>query len=141
MASVLVEEDLADSLLIELDTVSQQNLLRVQMNNDKRVSTDPIFPMSMQIPLMEMGENNQSMNEPTKEMIANFGKQIEGRFKGLQQALLDYRESLEFTQKLIDDLKKENLELRTKMGDLEMEEKRNEYQVKKMDEKLDRQDT
>ena len=49
--------------------------------------------------------------------------------------------SLEFSQSEIDNLKAENKVLRQKMADMEMEERRTSYQVKKTEEKLDRVDT
>ena len=65
-------------------------------------------------------------------------RKFDGRVRSLQQALVSYRESLEFTQR---EKKDENINLKNKIEDLEMEEKRNEYQVKKVDEKVDKQDT
>ena len=51
------------------------------------------------------------------------------------------RESLEFSQKEMEELKAENRELRQKVNDLETEESRSAYQMNKLDEKVDRVDT
>ena len=49
--------------------------------------------------------------------------------------------SLEFSQHEIDVLKKENLQLRVKLGMQEVEDKRTQYQIKQVDDKLDRLET
>ena len=46
-------------------------------------------------------------------------------------------ESLEFSQGEISDLKKENAELRKKVGKLEIEDKHTQFQVSMAEEKLD----
>ena len=51
------------------------------------------------------------------------------------------RESLEYSQKEISELKIENRELRQKITDLETEESRSAYQMNRLDEKIDRVDT
>ena len=51
------------------------------------------------------------------------------------------KDSLEFSQKEVDTLKDENYKLKQKIADLEIEGSRTNYQLKKMDEKIDRVDT
>ena len=138
--SVLVADDLADSLLIELDTFTQGK--QEQENKREPVPTLQDMAVSLDTSFLEAGKLGKLVNDgPAKDMIAELGTQIELRMKNLRQALTDYQISLEFTQKEVDGLKKENNALRNKIGDLEMEEKRNEFQVKRIDEKLDKQDT
>ena len=62
-------------------------------------------------------------------------------FDEMDQSLDEYRASLEFSQGQIDDLKKENEQLKLKIKTLEKEDGRNEYQIKDLDEKCERLDT
>ena len=55
--------------------------------------------------------------------------------------LNSYKDSLQFTQHEVDLLKEENVYLKDRIEEIELEEKKNGYQVKKNDERLERQDT
>ena len=132
--------DLADSLLIELDSQTHvKHILLLsdeeevnKMMQEERKFVDPY--------LLEPTTFNR-VPEGSGDLRKDFEVRIERGFRGLQQSLVSYRESLEFTQREVDGLKEENVRLRSKMNELELEEKRNGYQVDRMEEKLDRQDT
>ena len=51
------------------------------------------------------------------------------------------QESLEFMQREVRSLIEENIRLRCKLEEIKLEEKRNEYNIKRVDEKLEKQDT
>ena len=50
-------------------------------------------------------------------------------------------DSLEFSQNEIDSLKKENAQLKKKLEDLELEDRRTQYQINTIDDKVDRLET
>ena len=136
------EGDLVDSLLIELDTLANDNRQRMQNGAGDPLSTNKEKRAPSFEPILQRDNSKvTSANKPVKEIITEMERKFDGRVRSLQQALVSYRESLEFTQREVDSLKDENVNLKNKIEDLEMEEKRNEYQVKKVDEKVDKQDT
>ena len=51
------------------------------------------------------------------------------------------KDSLEFSQREVDLLKKENLALKAQVGSLELEDKRAQFQIETVDDKLDRLET
>ena len=63
------------------------------------------------------------------------------RCKELTNTVDELRLSLEFSQKEIDTLKEENINLRLKLADQATEESRSAYQINKLEEKVDRVDT
>ena len=71
------------------------------------------------------------------EVLGKIGK----RFNMMEDVLDEYQISLEFSQKEIDVLKKENIQLKDKLSEIETEEKRCEFQVKDLEDKFDRLDT
>ena len=137
-------ENLADSLLIELDTLSQPRTLLVHSNPTGRRQMPLIPDSAKKTDLVELDQNKLHVTPATSTVTPTIGeleKKFEGRVRSLQSALISYRESLEFTQREVDVLKEENVHLRNKMSEMELEEKRNEFHLKRVDEKLDRQDT
>ena len=82
------------------------------------------------------------------EIVARKMKLMEGMLEllddkstRLEDTVKSLEDSLEFSYKEIADLKKENGDLRLLMGNLEMEDRRTQFQVKDVNEKLDRLDS
>ena len=67
--------------------------------------------------------------------------ELGNRSKELTITVVELRTSLEFSQREIDALKAENEELRTKLNDHALEGERSNYQLNKLEEKVDRVDT
>ena len=66
---------------------------------------------------------------------------LNGESTELKTAVKGLETSLEYSQQEIDDLKKENLALKVKLGALELEDKRTQFQVRGVEEKMDRLET
>ena len=89
-------------------------------------------------------EEGKGKREGTIESWAHEDKKVEDlekRSTRMEDMLTDLRSSLEFSQKEIDDLKSENLLLRRRLEDIEMEEERSVYQLKKIEDKVDKVET
>ena len=71
-------------------------------------------------------------------MAAILGK-LDKKFESLTSSIKPFRDSLEFSQG--DDLKNENRALRNRITQLELEEKRNELQLKTLEDCIERIDT
>ena len=71
------------------------------------------------------------------ELVAKIDK----RSITLSKTVRDLEDSLTFSQNQIDDLKKENLELRKQVGAIEMEDRRTQFQVSTVESKLDKIET
>ena len=131
-----------DSLLTELNKVSHDNALSVQNEAEelKRRMGEKSGELIDRALHFEDARVT-TMDKPVQKQVEDIESKFDKRVRSLQDFLISYRESLEFTQREVDLLKGENNKLKSKIEELEMEEKRNEYQMKKEDEKLDRQDT
>ena len=68
-------------------------------------------------------------------------KRLNGSSADLGTTVRSLESSLEFSQKEVEDLKKENRDLIARMATLELEDKRTQFQVENVDEKLDRLET
>ena len=66
---------------------------------------------------------------------------LDSKSSRLEDTVKSLEDSLEFSYKEIADLKKENKDLRLLMGSLDTEDKRTQFQVKELSEKLDRVDS
>ena len=77
-----------------------------------------------------------SMIEKMDSVDDIIGK-MDKRSVALSKTVQCFMESLEFSQGEISDLKKENAELRKKVGKLEIEDKHRQFQVSMAEEKLD----
>ena len=66
---------------------------------------------------------------------------LDGKTTKYDTAIRGLESSLEFSQREIDGLKKENRELKQKMGAMDLEEKRTQFQMQHVDDKLDKLDT
>ena len=66
---------------------------------------------------------------------------LERKSDSLTSTVEELIRSLQFSQHEIDTLKKDNKELRRQLGDMDLEDQRTQYQVKKVEEKIDRMDT
>ena len=75
------------------------------------------------------------------EMVNLLLGRLDGKSDKLANSVKELQTSLEFSQKEIDTLKMENLQLKQKLNDIDTEEKRTVYQIKKLEEKIDRVDT
>ena len=72
-----------------------------------------------------------------EKLLGEMGK----RSTALTGTVQDLRDSLEFSQSEIVTLKEENYKLRQKLEDLELEEDRSSYQIKKLEGKVDKVET
>ena len=90
------------------------------------------------IPTEENDKMDQNLTNP---LVAAILSKLDKRFEGLNASFSSFRQSLEYSQEDIDDLKKENRTLRNRITQLELEEKRNETQMKSLEDRLDRVDT
>ena len=79
-------------------------------------------------------------NDKDPLVTAILGK-LDTKFDILNAKFDSVKTSLEFSQEDVDDLKSENRELRNKITQLELEEKRNELQFKSLESRVDRLDT
>ena len=86
----------------------------------------------------ELGGNDYNSK---LEMVSLLLNKIDGKSEKLAHSVKELQESLEFSQKEIDTLKIENLQLKKKLNDIDTEERRTVYQIKKVEEKIDRVDT
>ena len=75
------------------------------------------------------------------KMVDDLLSRLDDRSGSIAAAFKGLEASLQFSQGEIDDLKRENKSLRTKLGELETEDKRTQFQVQAMDDKVDRLDT
>ena len=66
---------------------------------------------------------------------------VSERFNDLEKTVDELQLSLEFSQKEVDDLKGENLELRREIKSLKKEDSRNGYHAKELDDKFDKLET
>ena len=66
---------------------------------------------------------------------------LEMRSTKLENKVEELCTSLEYSQKEVDDLKAENLKMRLQLEDLTTEEERSKYQMKKIDDKVDKVET
>ena len=67
--------------------------------------------------------------------------QLDGKSTKMSTEFKGLESSLEFSQREIEDLKKENGQLKKKLGELELEDRRTQFQVQTMDDKLARLET
>ena len=88
-------------------------------------------------------EDGEENNEPDMDLRSMNTKLRELNHKSgsMEKSLSGLKVSLEFSQKEIDDLKKENTRLREKVANNELEGERTQFQVNRVDEKVDRLDT
>ena len=82
----------------------------------------------------------QAITEKFKQMDAFLSK-VDGKSIDLTTAVSNLENSLEFSQHEIQQLKKENADLKVKIGLLETEDRRTQFQMKAVDDKLDRLET
>ena len=75
------------------------------------------------------------------KMVDDLLLRLDDKSVRLDTAFSGLRTSLEFSQREIDDLKVENRSLKEKLEAFELEDRRTQFQVKAMDEKLDRLET
>ena len=68
-------------------------------------------------------------------------KQLGGNSARLGNTVKDLQTSLEYSQKEVDELKRENQALKLKMGTIELEDRRTQFQIKSVDDKLDKLET
>ena len=66
---------------------------------------------------------------------------LDKKFESLNKTLIEFQTSLEYSQDDLDDMKKENRTLKNRITQLELEEKRNEAQMKTLEGRFDRLDT
>ena len=78
--------------------------------------------------------NKMVLVEEILSMMGNRSNQLGATVKGLEA-------SLEFSQHEIDGLKRENEDLKRKMGVIEMEDRRTQFQVNLAEDKIDRLET
>ena len=75
------------------------------------------------------------------ETVEGFMEKIDKRSLSLTKTVRDLEDSLTFSQQQIDDLRKENAELKKQVGVIEMEDRRTQFQVKSVEGKLDKLET
>ena len=75
------------------------------------------------------------------KLMENMLALLDSKSVRLETTVRNLEDSLEFSQKEITDLKKENGNLRQVIGNLEIEDKRTQFQVKDVADKLDRLDS
>ena len=82
--------------------------------------------------------SNPMSNDP---LVTAILEGLDKKLEGLNGNVNSVKSSLQFSQSDIDNLKIKNRTLRNKITQLELEEKRNELQVKSLEGRLDRLDT
>ena len=89
------------------------------------------------------GKYQANLQELTTKMgtIDEFMERIDKRSLSLTNTVKDLEDSLSFSQRQIDDLKKENAELKKQVGEIEMEDRRTQFQVTSVEGKLDKLET
>ena len=87
-----------------------------------------------------IGDNSPVRQSQLRAMEDFLGK-LDRRSVGVDTRIHELVTSLEFSQHEIDTLKKENAELKVKMGQLEMEDRRTQYQMGTVEDKIDRLET
>ena len=90
---------------------------------------DCIFTTKMKVVVDKMDQVNDVLGR------------LDARTTTLTSTIRNLENSLEFSQNEIVLLKKENAELKEMMGSMELEDRRTQFQVKNMDDKLDRIET
>ena len=81
-------------------------------------------------------------NDPTADpLVAAILGKLDKKFDSLTSDIKSFKDSLEFSQGDVEDLKNENRALKNRITQLELEEKRNELQLKTLEERIDRLDT
>ena len=75
------------------------------------------------------------------EMVDLLISQLGGKSDKLANTVKELQVSLEYSQHEIDSLKGENKQLKQKIEEMETEERRTVYQIKKVEDKIDRVDT
>ena len=66
---------------------------------------------------------------------------LDARTNDIGSTVRELESSLDYSHKEIEDLKKENSSLRQLLGNLEIEDRRTQYQVKDVEDRMDRMDT
>ena len=89
--------------------------------------------------------NNVNDEDPnaasTDPLVAAILGKLDKKFETLTDNIKSFRNSLEFSQGDVDELKNENRALRNRITQLELEEKRNELQLKTLEDHIERIDT
>ena len=75
------------------------------------------------------------------EKVDEVARRADLRAGILGKTVQDLESSLEFSQQEIDTLKKENADLKKKMGEMETEDKRTQFQATTIEDKMDRLET
>ena len=86
-------------------------------------------------------ENKKATRGTDDPLVDAILSQLDKRFEVLNKNLSSFKKSLEYSQEDIDDLKTENRTLRNRITQMELEEKRNETQLKTLEDRIDRIDT
>ena len=135
---------LMDSLLVDDDSLDfTQSFLT------HKEETQVVQMMQDEKKMHEKEKHAKEENEPSKDDLdtdrtevcnLTFGS-VNGHVMRLHGIVNSYKDSLQFTQHEVDLLKEENVYLKNRIEELELEEKRNGYQIQKNNEKLDKHDT
>ena len=89
----------------------------------------------------EAGDKDETTEPMSATQAGLKTMDLEKRSAKMESMFVNLRKSLEFSQNKIDELKAENLVLRRRLGDIETEEERSVYQMKKIEDKVDKVET
>ena len=123
----MIEEESKLEDLIEPEGKNEEN--GAALDKHKNISTRPKPNIS------------KILEDCTLDDLNGVFGEITDRFNRMEDTLDEYQSSLEFSQREIDRLKKENKILKQEVDNIKFEGKRSEYQVKDLKDKLDRMDT
>ena len=116
----------------------------------KRMGSSPAVPVEEDESDNETNNDGKGEKGPAIDLLKIMNKldkvegllgRIDERATKATSTVKELQVSLEYSQQEIDNLKAENLGLKKKMAELEFEDRRTEYQVKKVEEKIDRVET
>ena len=86
-------------------------------------------------------EDPPKNNDDADPIVTAILDRLDSKFDFLHKGLTEFKASLEYSQKDVDDLKNENRSLKNRITQLELEEKRNEMQMTTLEGRLDKLDT
>ena len=87
------------------------------------------------------GQSNFKVLAAKLETVEGFMETIDKRSISLGKTVKDLEDSLTFSQQQIDELRRENAELKKQVGKVELEDRRTQFQVKMVEGKLDKLET